>query len=314
MRQWIEHLSRTRLMGTVCIHVWIREREPFNWMVSRIGRLAMSDGDIDKPVYNCPARSRLCGKGPRLTSPAPRKYKHPPIAEAVCEFVFPTNDDWDPTISGRLFEQVKGDYPARPRPVQTLQAQIAGPSGLRIRMQQPFARVRFADPDDTKFIEIGANSLSVHTSVQPYLGWEETFLPQVERAIEAFSRLETSSAVGRVGVRYVNRIAGVSDIASARTFVKSLPPHLAGLPKQASTFFSRIEYSEDDGAKLLLTTAKADLPEPSLILDIDVLKESIDPLLTLSEALTLLGSLKRRLTDTFETVITNKARKLFDAD
>jgi uncharacterized protein (TIGR04255 family) len=44
-----------------------------------------------------------------------RKYRNPPIEEALCEFRFAPSQDWDPTVPGRFHEKIREIYPAKPR-------------------------------------------------------------------------------------------------------------------------------------------------------------------------------------------------------
>ncbi|MGQ0654564.1 MAG: TIGR04255 family protein [Betaproteobacteria bacterium] len=43
----------------------------------------------------------------------PKKYKNPPIIEAICEFRFSETSPWDLTIPGLIYELVKDKFPKR---------------------------------------------------------------------------------------------------------------------------------------------------------------------------------------------------------
>ena len=40
-----------------------------------------------------------------------RRYKNPPIVEALCEFEFISSQPWDLTIPGLIYEKVKDEFP-----------------------------------------------------------------------------------------------------------------------------------------------------------------------------------------------------------
>lgn len=42
-----------------------------------------------------------------------RKYRNPPLIEALCEFQFVPTQPWDLTIPGFFYEKVKNDFPAK---------------------------------------------------------------------------------------------------------------------------------------------------------------------------------------------------------
>lgn len=42
-----------------------------------------------------------------------RKYKHPPIVEALCEFQFIPSQPWDITIPGLLYDRINSEFPVK---------------------------------------------------------------------------------------------------------------------------------------------------------------------------------------------------------
>ncbi|MBV8265707.1 MAG: TIGR04255 family protein, partial [Planctomycetaceae bacterium] len=55
-----------------------------------------------------------------------RRYKNPPIEEAVCDFQFAPGTDWDPTMPGLLYEKLRDTYNEKPRQQQLIEAQVQG--------------------------------------------------------------------------------------------------------------------------------------------------------------------------------------------
>ncbi|MXZ87792.1 MAG: TIGR04255 family protein [Dehalococcoidia bacterium] len=69
-----------------------------------------------------------------------------------------------------------------------------------------------------------------------------------------------------------------------------------------------------DGVLLILSQGSVDAPKNHVgfLLDLDVIWESTEPIAR-DEALTKAGDLRAREREAFETIITDKARELFDA-
>ena len=42
-----------------------------------------------------------------------RRYKNSPIIEAICEFQFEENSEWDLTIPGLVYDRVQNEFPIR---------------------------------------------------------------------------------------------------------------------------------------------------------------------------------------------------------
>ncbi|MEM9663334.1 MAG: TIGR04255 family protein, partial [Bacteroidota bacterium] len=98
-------------------------------------------------------------------------YPHPPIEEALCEIRFVPGPEWNLTIPGRLHEQLKADYPGEPRQQRT--AEIAVPdTGLGFEIKSTVGVVRLPTVDNTRFVSVGVDVLSVHT-FPPYETWED---------------------------------------------------------------------------------------------------------------------------------------------
>ena len=138
-----------------------------------------------------------------------RRYKNPPIEEAVCDFQFAPRSDWDPTLPGLLYEKLRGTYNEKPRQQQFVEAQVQGtiaegnPSvSLKQRFGNP--RVQLLAEKGTRIIGIGTDQLSVHM-LRPYTKWEE-FQPRIMQALDAYREVASPEGVTRLGLRYINRI------------------------------------------------------------------------------------------------------------
>ena len=87
-----------------------------------------------------------------------RRYKNPPIEEALVEFRFAPGQEWDLTIPGKLHEKVKDSYPGKPRQQKLLQAAVQAVQGQPpgFTLQEGIMRVQLVDADRRKDILLSA--------------------------------------------------------------------------------------------------------------------------------------------------------------
>ena len=108
-----------------------------------------------------------------------KKYKNPPLIEALCEFYFPpeTSQDFE-SIINLLNEKIQISFPKKFRlQLQASQINIDN-SGTPIVTEQLLPLVRFQSSSEQVLIQLGQNLLTVN-HLKPYTSWEE-FLPSVE--------------------------------------------------------------------------------------------------------------------------------------
>ena len=116
-----------------------------------------------------------------------KKYKNPPLIEALCEFYFPpeTSQDFESIIS-LLNEKIQTSFPKKFRlQLQASQINIDN-SGTPIVTEQLLPLVRFQSSNEQVLIQLGQNLLTVN-HLKPYTSWEE-FLPSVEMGFNAYRR------------------------------------------------------------------------------------------------------------------------------
>ncbi len=247
----------------------------------------------------------------------------PPIEEALCEFRFEPGQEWDLTIPGRLYTELRAAYPGKPR--QQMFTGVALDTGQgappRLTFQHGLARVQLVTEEGTRIVGVGPDVLSVHM-LRPYQdaanpeksGWEE-FRSRIDEALAAYWRIGEPLGVQRVSIRYINKIVVRAETVEPRRYILCAPGDIKGLPDRLSSFVGRVEYTYDDGVPLVVTHAAADAPEGhvAFLLDIDVIwhgEEAIDRDAAVAKA----EDLHEREGAVFEILITDETRRLFDAD
>jgi len=89
-----------------------------------------------------------------------RKYRNPPIEEALVEFRFVPGQEWDLTIPGKLHQHdaIKAQYPGKPRTQKVfLEAELqAGPGHPpNLAVHEGVGRVQLVDERGNHLISLG---------------------------------------------------------------------------------------------------------------------------------------------------------------
>lgn len=247
-----------------------------------------------------------------------RKYRNPPIQEALCELQFAsTVPDWDPTIPGRLYERVKDVYSGKPRQQMQAGIQLGGdPTTPELRWEAGVPRIQFITPAEDRILAVGPNVISLST-LPPYDGWED-FRPRIEAALTAYQDIAQPEGIKRIGVRYINRIITKGDHLHLGELFTTPPQLPDELDASLSSFFTRWEAMYSDIPVKLIQTFGSVQSEPgtaAFVLDLDVFRQWEEKEgLPVEEAMSQVDILRERERELFEASITDRAREMFDAD
>ncbi len=252
-----------------------------------------------------------------------RRYKNPPIEEALCEFRFEPGRDWDLTVPGKLQAELGNEYTGKPQQGKVVEVELDTQKGgsPNLRYREGFSKVQLVTKDGKRMVGVGQDVLSIHM-LRPYQdpsnpkasGWDE-FKPKIVTALKAYESVSEPVGVRRIGIRYINKIVVPEKNVKVEEYLKCALPVVNGLPDRLSNFMSRVDYAYKDGVHLVLSQglAGAQTDHIGFLLDLDVIWETTEPI-TLDEALEKTHGLRIRERDAFESVITDKARELFDAN
>lgn len=244
------------------------------------------------------------------------QYKNPPIDEAVCEFTFETNPETDFfTLPGKLHTLLKAEYSGKPReqPLHSIIANQAAPQP-NLSLQTELFRIQLPTADGKKLISIGRETLAVNI-LRPYTGWDEDFSGRVEVALKAYYQVAMPAGVRRIGVRYINRIVVPQPAAMPKDYFTNADPEDKVISGSMTAFMKRLEYAIAGPAKIVLTHATLVPKDPKtteFLLDIDAIWDSA-PLTDQAEILKKAADLHDKEGIVFEALITDEARKLFNA-
>jgi uncharacterized protein (TIGR04255 family) len=239
------------------------------------------------------------------------KYLNSPIVEAVCEFRFLPETQWDMTVPGLFYERVKAEYPLKEkRLLVTNQPQTRTEEGITQETKfTPLAA--FLSPDSKTFVQIGENHLLIHR-IKPYLTWTQ-FKPAIQSNFQFLNEIIPNIKIGRIGLRYINRIEVPSVNINLDAYFE-LRPFLGAQLPQLITSFSigcRFEYPESNSScRVQLVSTPADAPENKAVtLDIDYYlnkPESVSP----EDAMDWVESAHSKVESLFEGCITDRIREI----
>jgi len=242
-----------------------------------------------------------------------RKYRNPPIIEAVCEFQITPDTKWDLTIPGLIYEKVRNEFPIIEQRV-IFEEKITVRGEELHRQISPSERVLFYSNDRTALIQVGTHLLSANC-LKPYPTWEG-FKPKINIAIKALKQTIEIKAFQRIGLRYINRIEIPGQSPNIVSEYFEFRPFLGrGLPKDMADFMvgCLLPFSEGrDLCKVRLANTKADHPEMvGFLLDIDYFQSSHD-VIRIEDTLAWIDMSHVEIEKVFEGCITEPLRQLFE--
>jgi len=245
---------------------------------------------------------------PEATDPR-RKYRNPPIQEAVCEVHFVHPKPLSQQEITQMGEHWKKDYP---------QQQVVEEKALRLEIalgksqtsEEVLGHKLLARSNDGKdIVQLGASLLAVNR-LPPYAGWEETFREVIQQRFrEAFS-VFGFSAISRLNLRYINRIEVPESPLVWRRWFMTAPPIPVSLAGEPQFFQSQTQLPLVDD--LVATINFSTIPgasKPIVMLDIDVLWQGKIPIEGLASALDKVHLPHNVL---FESYLTDSLRAVFD--
>ena len=132
--------------------------------------------------------------------------------------------------------------------------------------------------------------------------------------LEAYSEVVKEVDISRIAVRYINRIWIPDEEVEIEDYLNCAHLCIDGLPQDYINFLSRVEYVYDVATRLIITQGRleASVKGMACLLDLDIIRNE-EPPIKCQQAYDVADALHDRAGDAFEAVITDKARRLFDA-
>jgi len=237
-----------------------------------------------------------------------RRYRNPPIIEALCEFRFEPDSPWDLAMPGLIYERVREAFPER-RQAKMFDVGIAPETFGQIRTTD---RMQFLDEDEKAIIQVGPHFLAVN-HLEPYPSWEE-FLPLMEKGLEAYCDVADPKNIYRIGLRYINHIEFAKQRIDLEEYFEFHPFVGPNLPQEFGPFIVGIQIAYDNSDILKITLATAPTETPDIIavaLDLDYFLVKPGEVV-LNNVFEWVNVAHDRIEGAFEACITNRLRQTFE--
>lgn len=245
----------------------------------------------------------------------PRKYRNPPVVEAVCEFRFEPSSAWDLAVPGLVYERLQETYPEREQ-VRAVESAIqVSEEGVQQNVTTA-NRVRFRSAGGEALVQVGEHLLSAN-HLAPYPTWE-AFRPMVLEAFEVYRSVAAPTGIDRVGLRYINRISIPGDTVELEDYFRLYPEIGDSLEDRAFTsFLMGIQWPFDEERDLLrLQFASGEPDQPGSVvalLDLDYFLAQPGEL-RFEDLEAWLEQAHGRVEDVFEGCLRDDLRNLFGVE
>ncbi|WP_366923607.1 TIGR04255 family protein [Metallumcola ferriviriculae] len=234
-----------------------------------------------------------------------KKYNNAPITEALCEFSFASQQDWDWTIPGLIYERIKVDYPKKKQVQQhTVELNInedgmKNPSPVEIGI----SKMQFFKEDESSLVQIAPNVLVIN-QLKPYPGWK-VFKEQIDKMLSLYESVASPEGINKIGVRYINNFSFDEDITISEYFnIKPSYP----LSRESKSFLMRNDllYEECKSVLNLIMAKKPD--DKSIILDFNFTTDQMN----LDNATQWIEEAHYNIEEAFEACLTSNLREIIE--
>ncbi len=242
-----------------------------------------------------------------------KKYKKPPIVEAVCEFQFEEDSSWDLVLPGLVYEKIRNTFPIR----RQITRVTVGISGSPEQTDPQFEKVpfmQFLRKDEKALIQVGAHLLSVNI-LKPYPSWQK-FLPLIKRGVDVYRDVVSPKGINRIGLRYINHIEIPGQNINLEDYLEIRPFVGLNLPQDFGPFVIGIQFPYEN-ARDILNLQLSSLPKSTNSEDAASVILSLDYFLArpkevaFDEVFRWVEVAHMRIEDVFEACLTDKLRQLF---
>lgn len=243
-----------------------------------------------------------------------RKYKNPPVVEALCEFFF-DNSKWDSTIPGLFYEKIKNNYPKK-KELEQIGVQVSVLKDIHnFKTMRGEKRIQFVKEDGSQLVQIEKDLLVVN-QFKPYPIFQD-WKPVIDKMLNLYVEIAEPKGIKRIGVRYINQIVIPSLEFEIEEYFSIYPhvPHSLGA--MHGKFMMRLEIpSKNEGHNLIVTFGSAPPSSPdSSVNMLDMYDVFIAPqLLHAPDVNKYIIEAQKNVETAFENIITDKTRLLFNEE
>lgn len=242
-----------------------------------------------------------------------KKYKNPPVLEALCEFQFIPKQPWDLTVPGLIYERVKENFPDKQQQIGIGLQLRPTEKGIEHKVEPAPPRIQFFKSDKTALIQVAPDLLVVN-QLKPYPTWSK-FKPMIIDSFNVYKDVANPKGFRRIGLRYINNLNFSTEEIELKDYFKYYPFVPDNIPKPLGSFLTRVEFPYENGKENLILSLGSILSQKqnntSLVLDIDYAMISPE-YISFDNIPEWLEKAHERIENIFESCITDKLRNIFE--
>jgi uncharacterized protein (TIGR04255 family) len=243
-----------------------------------------------------------------------KRYKNPPIIEAVCEFRFRPGKAWNSSFPAQIHDLLRQTFPQK-REMKAFQASLTiAPQGSQQQLHQNDV-LQILREDEKALVIIDIDRLAV-SHLSPYPTWEE-FLPLIKQGFSAYKSVAAPNGLHRIGLRYINHIEMPGTQINLYDYMNVFPTLNWQLTEGYGAFILglQIPFAEQrDLLNLQLSSATANSADSiAVVLDLDYFLGQPEAT-SFETVFDWLEEAHQRVEDAFESCIRDPLRTIFEED
>ncbi len=243
-----------------------------------------------------------------------RKYKNPPVVEALCEIFF-DGSQWDSTLPGLFFDRIKNEYPKK-KELEQIGVEVNVSKDVQgSRVLRGNQRIQFMKNDGSQLVQVERDLLVVN-QLRPYPRFED-WKPKIDAMLAIYKELAKPNSIKRIGVRYINRVVIPSDKFKMEDYFCLYPEVPQSLGAMHGKFMMRLEIPpKHKGHLLVITFATTPIESPEVsaemfdLYNICTMAHPSSP----EQVDKCIMEAHENIEMAFENSITNKTRALFEEE
>ncbi|KAF1078234.1 TIGR04255 family protein [Methanogenium sp. MK-MG] len=174
--------------------------------------------------------------------------KYSPIQEAVCEFRFSKDTEWNGDLALILYDKLKDEFPEKKQKISHKLEFKANEKGIDSQKIDPVTNDVFLSEDGKILIQIYPRMISVNC-LRPYPSWE-IFSQKINLVYTTLQEIVEIKEIDRIGLLYINKIEIEGNIEKLSDYFNFYPHVSSGLPQDVGNFIVGCEFVHKNGAEL----------------------------------------------------------------
>ena len=243
-----------------------------------------------------------------------KKYKNPPIKEAVCEVRFPADKPLAAEKIEQFYEQIKDNFPNRKiGKVGSFQLNLSKDKEGEAKLQEQKFDIFLSEDQKTAVHIFSEGTVSVHR-FEPYSSWTE-LKPVLFEVVDAYRKIFSPGSVERIGLRFVNEIKFEKDgFSTDKYFLYELkfPDEVEGevISHFVGTLF-KVEDGRDAINVRIADKATKEDNERAFTFDLDYFLSKPQGILP-DKLHEWIENAHKKLESYFEAILSGETKKMFD--